>query len=243
MAYPYSYPYGYGYGYGYSYPYPYYSYPQTPQRATAQPRGLPDGRLFRVGSVGNLASGILAIVAGMTLLMDGPLFSYTQGTHDTTYAAATLFAVFQVLAAVGFLGFFRNYGTLTGAAAAIMTSIAGFVYLGFLGAATVDPASSFVMIYLGGLMLGVSGIVAGVALVDNRRFLDGRDMAVAAGILLIIGGGLLAGVIGLYIIGWVAMAVGYFISAVVFFSAPVPNPAGERAETAATPASPPGWQY
>jgi hypothetical protein len=104
-----------------------------------------------------------------------------------------------------------------------MLSISGFLYLLFLGAAYLDTGNFTLWLYIGGLMLGIGQIVAGGTLFDVRKFLDSKSLSQAAGTIFIIGGSLMFALIGIYLIGWVAIGVGNFLLGILLFSSPVPE--------------------
>jgi len=216
MYYPYGYmPYGMPMGYYYN-----------PAMAKAQPRprGVPDGRLFKLGAVGAVGSGVLSIVTGALLLFGGVFSYYSSGPSPEFMAAAVLLAIFQILAAFGFLGFYKNYGPTAGLAAAGFLAPSGFIFVAAVMGAVNSTGDAALFIYLGALFLGIGHIISGITATLMRKFLDARDAPVISCIMFIIGGGLLCAFIGIYIIGWVFSAIGYFMLGVVMFTAPVPPP-------------------
>ena len=221
----------YPYGYGMPYPYPYYQYPPVQPKATPNPRGIPDGRLFRLGSAGSLPAGILSIVTGVALLIDGGPFNfYSSGEPTLSIGATLLLAVLQLVTAIGLFGFYRNFGPAIAMVAAAALSASGFIYLLMLGIALQDRQNSVLIVYSGALALGIAYIILGTAMMDIRRFLDSRELPLVSGLMFILGGALMCGLIGIFVIGWVFSAIGFFMLAIVLFTAPVPSPGTEAQE-------------
>jgi hypothetical protein len=236
--------YPYGYGMPYPYPYPYYQYPPANLKATPNPRGYPDGRLFRIGSVGSMLSGILSIITGVAMLMDGGPFDFSSSTGGTfTIGCSALLALLQLMTAVGFYGFYRNYGPVLPMVSAVALSASGLVYLLMLGIATAEPQSSVIIVYSGVLALGIAQIIMGATILDIRKFLDGRELPMLSALMFVLGGASMCGLVGIFLIGWVLSAIGYIVLAIVLFTAPVPSPRTEGAEPEQPASYPPGaWQ-
>jgi len=215
------YPYGY-----YPYAMPGYYYNPAAMKATPKPRGIPDGRLFKLGAVGSVGAGIMSIIAGATLVLGNFFSSYNRtGPSPEFMASAFLMAIFQVVTAFGFLGYYKNYGPIMGLVAAGFMAPTGFVFIGSaMASSQVNSLDTFWYIYLGVLFVGIGHIVAGVVAATMRKYLDSRDAPMISCIMFIIGGGLLCAFIGVFIIGWVFSAIGYFLLSAAFFSAPVPPP-------------------
>jgi hypothetical protein len=229
---PAAYPYGYA-AYPYSY-YPSYYGGGTfgLHKATPQPRGIPNGGLFKIGTAGCIFLAIIGLVMGFIVMN-------TSTSSHNTYAQALILGSIMVMMAMfpfglGLFGFYKNYGSIWGLLGSVSIFITSVMYPVLLYNAVLNAHSDYdyyqldtMWMYVAHMTFGIGLIMAGLAMNQAKRYFEvERQMQ---GVMTFATGGLaIAGIlfcawVGMYMVGWIAMAVSLFMLSMEFYHAPVPD--------------------
>jgi len=227
------YPYAYGgypsYGY-YGYPYTYGTY--GVYKAQAQPKGVPNGALFKIGTAGCIITAIMGFVMGISILNTG-LFGSSSGGPQNLVLASILLMMAMFPFGLGIFGFYKNYGSSWGLMGSLSVLISSVLYPVLLYMSILNSRSSdyfnpdYMYIFLAHMSLGVGLIMAALAIYQAKRFFEVERQVQGitgfASIGLAIAGLLFTAIVGMYLIGWIAMGVSLFMISIEFYHAPVPT--------------------
>jgi hypothetical protein len=229
---PAAYPYGYA-PYAYSY-YPSYYGAGTfgLYKATPQPKGIPNGGLFKIGTAGCIFLAIIGLVMGFIVI------NTSTSSHNTYVQALILGSIMVMMAmfpfGLGLFGFYKNYGSIWGMLGSVSIFISSVLYPVLLYMAVLNAHSDYdyfqldtMWMYVAHLTLGIGLIMAGLAMNQAKRYFEVERqmqgiMTFATGGLAI-SGILFCAMIGMYMVGWIAMAVSLFMLSMEFYHAPVPD--------------------
>jgi hypothetical protein len=231
-------PYSYGY-YPYAY-YPYYNYGSYGMtKAPAQPKGVPNGGLFKIGAGGSIFLAIMSLVMGFTIM--NFMFFNTQSTSPQTVILVSILLMMAMFPfGLGIFGFYKNFGSIWGLMGSISIMISSVLYPVFLYMSILYGTSNsysysanFMWEYMAHLVLGIGLIMAALAINQAKRYLEVerqvQGIITFSSLGLAIAGMLFTAIIGMLLVGWIAMAVSLFMLSVEFYHAPVPeNPADEE---------------
>jgi len=212
---------------------------------------------FVVGAAGSFCAAAMAICFGLGSLL---VFFSTQVGLVGVFAATiglvlgVALSVAMLLHLVGFYGMWRDYGSPIGAAtfgfgvAAIgvllLTSVAtpfsvtmschwGYCY-------TQVPLWAQILSILALVLLGVLLMLEGVAMIAVRRFTGSPGLAIAGGVVSIIGGSLVVSILLALLGGFFVVTVGLLLDGMVLVQArlPLARPAARRVSPPAPTALP-----
>jgi hypothetical protein len=231
-------PYSYGY-YPYAY-YPYYNYGSYGMaKAPAQPKGVPNGGLFKIGAGGSIFLAIMSLAMGFTI-MNFMFFNTRTTSPQTVILVSILLMMAMFPFGLGIFGFYKNYGSIWGLMGSVSIMISSVLYPVMLYMAILYGSSSeyyytanFMWEFMAHLVLGIGLIMAALAINQAKRYLEVerqvQGIITFATIGLAIGGMLFTAIVGMFLVGWIATAVSLFMISVEFYHAPVPeNPADEE---------------
>jgi hypothetical protein len=230
-------PYSYGY-YPYAY-YPYYNYGSYGMyKAPAQPKGVPNGGLFKIGAGGSIFLAIMSLAMGFTI-MNFMFFNTRTTSPQSVILVSILLMMAMFPFGLGIFGFYKNYGSIWGLMGSVSIMISSVLYPVMLYMAILYGSSSdysysanFMWEFMAHLVLGIGLIMAALAINQAKRYLEVerqvQGIITFATIGLAIGGMLFTAIVGMFLVGWIATAVSLFMISVEFYHAPVPeNPADE----------------
>ena len=203
--------------------------------APPRPRGNPDRRYFRAGTVGLILLAATGLIAGISDILQGYLSFYESSYPIWVPITGTFVMVSSILGAVGYFGKFKNYGSGMGLAAGIYLLIGGVLFFALTYLA-IEPRSydsgyesvvryysATLLMWAGHIVFGVAPILLGVSHFVSRYHMTLPGLNIASGILLIIGGS--------FVISYILAPVGFFIltaaaicAAIAFAKAPVYEP-------------------
>ena len=231
-------PYSYGY-YPYAY-YPYYNYGSYgTYKAPAQPKGVPNGGLFKIGAGGSIFLAIMSIVMGFTIM--NFMYFNTQSTSPQTVILVSILLMMAMFPfGLGIFGFYKNYGSIWGLMGSISIMISSVLYpvliymaILFGSSNSYSYSANFMYQYMAHLVLGIGLIMAALAINQAKKYLEVerqvQGVITFASLGLAISGMLFTAIVGMILVGWIAMAVSLFMFSVEFYHAPVPeNPVDEE---------------
>jgi hypothetical protein len=201
-------------------------HPQPAQQWSIPVRVQGHGALFfKAGAGGALIAGIGSLVCAVFFLISALFFS------DYTYSDPTIFAVVSgsilcigvAFAMMGFYGFHVSFGSRSSVACGGLLLAGGVVFfiimpfgikVDSLGRYSMD----FTVLYFSELLLGIGLMAGGAGVIAAMYRMAPRDLPVATGTVMIIGGALFCAYIGVYVIGWVVSAISLIMLAMLFIS-------------------------
>ena len=227
-----AYPYSYGY-YPYSYYPSYYGYGTYGMvKATPQPKGIPNGSLFKIGTAGCIFLAIVGLIQGFMVMN---ITTMSQQNNSQTLIVGSIVLMMAMFPfGLGIFGFYKNYGSVWGVMGSLSILICSvlypvLLYMAVLYARQNEYSYSLdsTWMYMAHMTLGIGLIMAGLAINQAKRYFEverqvqGMMTFGTAG--LAIGGILFCAFIGMYLVGWIAMAVSLFMLSMEFYNAPVPD--------------------
>ena len=214
--------------------------------AMPKPAGEPTRMFFKAGAAGAMLGGFGAIVSAIFFYMWDLALSENQYSDPATFAigSGTILSVGAAITMIGFYGFYVNYGFRYALPFGGIFLASGIIYFVIMplgirvsvtnpgyGAAQSQYSLDMMTVYYAVLILGIGYILGGVSLLALRKYHLSVKIPVASGAIMIIGGFLFCGYIGVLVIGWLFIAVSFFMLSYLFATAPIPvSAAGTRAD-------------
>ena len=196
-----------------------------------RPRGPPRKALFQVGAVGLFVLAGSSIASGVLWLINFSHFSYSYEYPWHITITGVLAVIAMSMASVGYFGLYRNYGSLTGAAAAIYGLVAAGLFAGLSVASIQHQTGGYYydyseytmrmeILWAGYAIYAVAPILMGVAHAVSRFHLTIPGLGIASAVLMIIAGGFVTSLI-LAFVGFFILAAGGIVGGINFARAPV----------------------
>ena len=201
------------------------------------PAGEPSGAFFKIGFVGAVLSGVAILFNALfyyTLTMDS-FWGHHSNPVIFAFFCGTALLTGAVITTVGFFGFYRNYGSLSSLifSSIFLGCIAGFVVIMPL---SIDNYNmNFQIAYPALLVLGIGLTMCGVGVSVVKKFMRNKNITDGASGFFLGGGLLFCVYLGLFFVGWIFTAMGFFMLAAVFATAPVPFGEQYRVKTIENP--------
>ncbi|MBM4249996.1 MAG: hypothetical protein FJ149_11340 [Euryarchaeota archaeon] len=221
--------------YAYQQPVPQYMpYMPYPVIAPPRPRGPPARPLFYIGAAGMFVLAAAGILGGLVFFIAPFGYGYGRGYPFEIVITGVMVLISSVMAAVGYLGLYRNYGSGMGAASGIYLLIAASLFL-VLTAGSIEYHSfggywdetgygyytpNIFMYWTGYIIFGVAPILTGTSHLVSRHHMTIPGLGVATGVLLIIGGAFLI-TLFLSFVGFFILTAGAICGGINFAKAPI----------------------
>lgn len=201
---------------------------------------------------------IMSLIMGF-VIMNFLVFNTRDTAPQTIILASILVMMAMFPFGLGIFGFYQNYGSVWGLMGSVSVMISSvlypvLIYLSIVNGSTSDYyyTPNFMWEYMAHLVLGIGLIMAALAVNQAKRYLEVerqvQGVMTFAAIGLAIAGMLFTALVGMFLVGWIAMAISLFMISVEFYHAPVPENPGEEekaktdffatAEAAKKPAAP-----
>jgi hypothetical protein len=216
--------------------------PPTPVIAepTPTPTGVPSKAQFIVGGVGSILNTIASIPMFLftITLWIAMIYYYEEYTYlypilSVGVVGSILLIIGIIMAAIGYFGFRRNYGSGMGTASfvfaiivAVLLIIIAFVdiTLIYAGEPYYEYTTRWVIVLVGQiiwfLLFGVMQILWGITHIVTRKFTGHSGLSLATGIMLIIAGSLIS---VMTFVGMALFFVAEIMASVLFFTLKVPT--------------------
>ena len=205
-----------------------------------EPEELPDpGRpgTFTGGAVGAILVGIMSVIIGITTLYMILNWELESEWMALLVISTLIFMVGCIIMGVGFLGFSRSYSSHFGVVALIFSIIAPVLlliftiysfeyyyhYYDYYWGGGYSESYYYLeswILWLGHVMVGVMLILMGVSSLLIGKHTGKRGVSIAAGVLLIVSGGMSIGALGLIGVAWFLLSAAAFVQAGLFLGAP-----------------------
>jgi len=222
--------------------------PPTPVKVepTPTPTGAPSRAQFAVGGVGSILNTIASIplfIFALALLISLPYYftdySYLYSILAIGTIGYILLMIGTIMAAIGYLGFRRNYGSGMGIASFVFAIIAVVLLIIIIIASIIVYAGEpyyyyyeyeytawWATILVGQiiwfLLFGVMQILWGATHIVTRKFTGSSGLSVGTGVVLIIAGSLTM----TFVLTFIAIAlffVAEIMASVLFFISKIPT--------------------
>ena len=204
-------------------------YPGGPPEPEEEPEPGRPGT-FTAGAVGAVLVGIMSVIIPL-LSIYVMFFDYDFDEIYYAYIIIStismiIFMVGSIIMGIGYLGFSRTYKSHMGIVAMIFSIISPVLLLiTNLFAYDYDiydgyGYSAILLLWLGQIMLGVMLILMGTSTLLIGKHTEQRGRSIAAGVLLIISGGMFIGFLGIFGVAWFLLCAAAFVQAAVFLGAP-----------------------
>jgi hypothetical protein len=137
-----------------------------------------------------------------------------------------LFFVGCLLLSFGFLGFFKQYGSQSALAAAVLGIVFSvlFILLTFIGLGSGGYYYGYhwigIEVWFAHILVGITFIIMGISILLNGKHTGLRGIGIITGIMYIVSGGMLIGFLGFFAVAWFTLIVSAIMSAIVFLKAP-----------------------
>jgi hypothetical protein len=220
--------------------------PPVKVEPTPTPTGVPSKAEFIVGGVGSILNTIASIpIFGFAIALLIVILSYYEEYERYTHLYSILaigvvgfilLIIGIIMAAIGYSGFRRNYGSGMGTASfvfaiivTVLLIIIAFVDISLIYAGEpyyeyeyVRWATALVGQIIWFLLFGIMQILWGVTHIVTRKFTGKSGLSLATGIILIISGSLTTTFVGVSI-GIALFFVAQIMASVLFFTSKVPT--------------------
>ncbi len=191
------------------------------------PRGTPRRDYFIVGGIGSIITLIFAFFIGYFFFYNFSFYGYYMDDFTMLFALGCFFTCGLIATALGFYGFYHNYGSIMGLVTFVFSLICSAIFIISLYMAVFDSrfGGSFGAEYIiSAISVGVCLGLMGVTLLIVKNFTMQSTLSAAAGIFTILVAILFGSIFMALFFGiaWFLLMVACLLIAVMFFLAKLP---------------------